>query len=210
LASAGDYAFEPPGGTHTLDVRDDVQEMARLFQVTGPTDICPLVWFTPLIYKRESIDELHRAVQAGQTTCVTIVQHYIDRARAYNGVASLAGGVRFRRPRTERAMFLTLCSPLVLERVREFVPDLVSHHSRDADPTGFCQCLQPRGYVDAIAIIVIRLGDHVAKVDPHRKVMRLSSGVSALGSAIARCTSAAHRTASTTLENSASIPIGGL
>src|SRR6516164_1381273 len=41
---------------------------------------------------------------------------------------------------------------------------------------------------------------------PTRKVVRLSSAVSALRSAIARCTSAAHRTASTTLENSASIP----
>src|ERR1700730_19369122 len=44
------------------------------------------------------------------------------------------------------------------------------------------------------------------RLTPMRKVMRLSSGVSALRSAIPRWTSAAHRTASTTLENSASIP----
>src|SRR5439155_7301859 len=32
---------------------------------------------------------LHAAIRAGQITCVQIVQHYIDRARAYNGVASV-------------------------------------------------------------------------------------------------------------------------
>jgi len=35
IATAGDYAFEPPGETHTLVVPDDVQEMATLFHVTG-------------------------------------------------------------------------------------------------------------------------------------------------------------------------------
>jgi amidase len=36
-----------------------------------------------------TIDELHAAIRSGQTTCVEIVQHYIDRVRAYNGVASM-------------------------------------------------------------------------------------------------------------------------
>src|SRR5688572_10140081 len=35
-----------------------------------------------------TIDELHAAIRSGQTTCVEIVERYIDRARAYNGVAS--------------------------------------------------------------------------------------------------------------------------
>jgi 2,4'-dihydroxyacetophenone dioxygenase len=35
VASAGDYAFEPPGETHTLVVPDDVEEMVTLFHVTG-------------------------------------------------------------------------------------------------------------------------------------------------------------------------------
>ena len=35
-----------------------------------------------------TIDELHTAIRSGETTCVAVVQHYIDRARAYNGVAS--------------------------------------------------------------------------------------------------------------------------
>ena len=35
-----------------------------------------------------TIDGLHEAIRAGQTTCVAVVQHYVDRARAFNGVAS--------------------------------------------------------------------------------------------------------------------------
>ncbi len=35
-----------------------------------------------------TIEELHAAITSGQTTCVAVVQHYLDRARAYNGVAS--------------------------------------------------------------------------------------------------------------------------
>ena len=35
VASAGDYAFEPPGETHTLVVPDGISEMATLFHVTG-------------------------------------------------------------------------------------------------------------------------------------------------------------------------------
>src|SRR5262245_24885143 len=36
-----------------------------------------------------TIDELHAAIRAGETTCVAVVQHYIDRCRAFNGVASM-------------------------------------------------------------------------------------------------------------------------
>ena len=36
-----------------------------------------------------TIEELHAAIRAGQITCVQVVQHYIDRVRAYNGVASV-------------------------------------------------------------------------------------------------------------------------
>src|SRR5215831_11734033 len=35
-----------------------------------------------------TIDQMHAAIRAGEITCVHIVQHYIDRARAYNGVSS--------------------------------------------------------------------------------------------------------------------------
>ena len=44
---------------------------------------------TPFRLEEATIDELHRAIRAGQTTCVAVVEHYIARARAYNGVASL-------------------------------------------------------------------------------------------------------------------------
>ncbi len=36
-----------------------------------------------------TIDELHAAIRSGETTCVAVVRHYIERARAYNGVASV-------------------------------------------------------------------------------------------------------------------------
>ena len=36
-----------------------------------------------------SIDDLHAAIREGRTTVVAVVQRYIDRARAYNGVSSM-------------------------------------------------------------------------------------------------------------------------
>jgi Asp-tRNA(Asn)/Glu-tRNA(Gln) amidotransferase A subunit family amidase len=42
----------------------------------------------PFSVEEATIDELHEAIKAGRTTCVAVVQHYIDRARAYNGVCS--------------------------------------------------------------------------------------------------------------------------
>ena len=36
-----------------------------------------------------TIDRLHAAIKAGEITCVEIVRHYLARARAFNGVASL-------------------------------------------------------------------------------------------------------------------------
>src|SRR5438093_10702403 len=42
----------------------------------------------PFCLEEATIEELHAAIKSGQTTCVAIVQHYIDRVRAYNGVAS--------------------------------------------------------------------------------------------------------------------------
>jgi len=42
----------------------------------------------PFRLEEATIADLHAAIQSGQITCVQVVQHYIDRARAYNGVAS--------------------------------------------------------------------------------------------------------------------------
>src|SRR5260370_28996467 len=43
----------------------------------------------PFHLEEATIDELHQAIKAGRITCVAVVQHYIERARAYNGVASV-------------------------------------------------------------------------------------------------------------------------
>ena len=43
----------------------------------------------PFCLEEATIDEMHRAIQAGDITVVEIVQHYIARARAYNGVTSM-------------------------------------------------------------------------------------------------------------------------
>jgi len=43
----------------------------------------------PFQLEEATIADLHDAIRAGKTTVVQVVQKYIDRARAYNGVASL-------------------------------------------------------------------------------------------------------------------------
>jgi amidase len=43
----------------------------------------------PFRLEEATIAELHQAIQAGRTTCLAVVQGYIERVRAYNGVASM-------------------------------------------------------------------------------------------------------------------------
>jgi amidase len=43
----------------------------------------------PFQLEEATIDDLHRAIQGGQTTVVKVVPHYIDRVRKFNGVASV-------------------------------------------------------------------------------------------------------------------------
>src|SRR6266404_3191504 len=43
----------------------------------------------PFRLEESTIEELHQAIRTGRTTCSAVVRHYIERARAYNGVASL-------------------------------------------------------------------------------------------------------------------------
>ena len=43
----------------------------------------------PFRLEEATIEECQAAIRSGQMTCVALVQHYIDRVRAYNGVASL-------------------------------------------------------------------------------------------------------------------------
>ena len=43
----------------------------------------------PFRLEEATIDDLHDAIKAGRTTCVAVVRHYLERVRAFNGVASL-------------------------------------------------------------------------------------------------------------------------
>jgi len=73
------------------------ENAARFF----PTDVDALVGFRHAVRLEEAtIDELHAAIKAGAITCVQIVQHYIDRARAYNGRRECAGHRRRQTRRT--------------------------------------------------------------------------------------------------------------
>ena len=45
--------------------------------------------------------------------------------------------------------------------------DLVVHHLRNADPTRFCERLQPGGDIDAVAEDILVLDDDVAEIDPN-------------------------------------------
>jgi amidase len=42
----------------------------------------------PFRIEEATIDDLHRAIRAGETSCVAIVEQYLARVRVYNGVAS--------------------------------------------------------------------------------------------------------------------------
>jgi amidase len=42
----------------------------------------------PFRLEEATIDDLHQAIRVGRTTCVAVVEHYLARVRAYNGVAS--------------------------------------------------------------------------------------------------------------------------
>src|SRR5918992_3345781 len=43
----------------------------------------------PFRLEEATIDDLHKAIRSGATTIVEDVQRYLDRVRAYNGVASM-------------------------------------------------------------------------------------------------------------------------
>src|SRR6185437_3935184 len=49
----------------------------------------PAMTDAKFILDEATIADLHAAIRAGRTNCVAVVEHYLARARAYNGVASL-------------------------------------------------------------------------------------------------------------------------
>jgi len=83
-----------------------------------------------------TIDGIHAAIQSGRTTCSAIVQAYIDRARAYNGVctslvtadgadiASATGYVRAGAP---------LTFPTRTTKVSTIFPDLDQYRGKPLD-----------------------------------------------------------------------------
>src|SRR5215475_2626314 len=59
------------------------------------------------------------------------------------------------------------------ERQRQPVTDMVAHSARNADPTRLRQCLEPCRDVNAVAVNIAVLRDHVAEVDADPKVHSL-------------------------------------
>src|SRR6188508_1542058 len=43
----------------------------------------------PFVLEEATIEELHAAIKAGKTTVTGVVQHYLERVRRFNGVASM-------------------------------------------------------------------------------------------------------------------------
>src|SRR4029453_4906623 len=82
---------------------------------------------TPFRVEEATIDELHRAIKDGRTTCVVVVKQYLERVRAYNGVASMLvtadGAPVAAAPGTVRAM-APLRFPTETVKASTIFPDL--------------------------------------------------------------------------------------
>ena len=121
-----------------------------------------------------TIDEMHRAIQSGEITVFEIVQHYIARARAYNGVSSAlvtedgkpvsqaTGAVRAGAP---------LNFPTETVKASSFLPDLDKYQGKpleygrmeptSSDPSvqqqfGMIRGISNSGQLNALATLNIR------------------------------------------------------
>src|SRR5215510_12807279 len=121
-----------------------------------------------------TIDDLHAAIRAGEISCVQIVQHYLDRARAYNGVASVlvtedgmpvdkaTGVVRAGAPLlfpTETVAARTLLPDL--DKYRGTPLELGRMEATASDPTvqqqyGMITGIRDAGQVNALATLNVR------------------------------------------------------
>jgi amidase len=128
----------------------------------------------PFRLEEATISSLHDAIRSGQTTCVAVVEHYIARARAYNGVASMlvtadgasapeaAGTVRAQAP---------LRFPTKTVKAAEVLPDLDKYRGPPlefgrmeptaSDPAvsqqyGMLLGMRDAGQVNALATLNIR------------------------------------------------------
>src|SRR5262249_50660791 len=128
----------------------------------------------PFRLEEATIEELHTAITSGQTTCVAIVQRYLDRVRAYNGVASALvtpdgapipeapGAVRAQAPL--RFPTTTVKASTVLPDLDKYTGPLLEYGRMEAtasDPTvqqqfGMIVGLPHAGQVNALATLNIR------------------------------------------------------
>jgi amidase len=121
-----------------------------------------------------TIGELHAAIQAGETTCVAVVQHYVDRCRAFNGVASAlvtADGAPVREATGTVRATAPLRFPTETVKASTLLPDLDHYQgppleygrmeATASDPTvqqqfGMLVGLPNAGQVNALATLNIR------------------------------------------------------
>jgi len=81
----------------------------------------------PFRLEEATIGELHEAIKAGRTTCVAVVHHYLDRVRAYNGVASLLlteDGAPVPKANSAVRAMAPLCFPTETINASRIFPDL--------------------------------------------------------------------------------------
>src|SRR5918994_2115877 len=57
----------------------------------------------------------------------------------------------------------------IAENVRKLVANMIAHRAREANPAWLGQRLQSRGDIDAVAVDVVAVDDHVADIDPDAK-----------------------------------------
>src|SRR5215468_10269545 len=121
-----------------------------------------------------TIDDLHATIRAGEITCVQVVQRYLDRARAYNGVASVLvteDGMPVDQVRGAVRAGVPLAFPTETVAARTLFPDLDKYRGAPlelgrmeataSDPTvqqqyGMITGIPDAGQVNALATLNIR------------------------------------------------------
>jgi amidase len=71
-----------------MSVRDKTVHVSILFAATLVASEVTAQAVQPFQLEEASIEDIHRAIRAGETTCAQIVQGFVARARAYNGVCT--------------------------------------------------------------------------------------------------------------------------
>src|SRR5499425_1796106 len=121
-----------------------------------------------------TIDDLHAAIRAGEITCVQVVQHYLDRARAYNGAASVLvteDGMPVNEARGAVRAGAPIVFPTETVAARTLLPDLDKYRGTPlelgrmeataSDPTvqqqyGMITGIRDAGQVNALATLNVR------------------------------------------------------